>query len=429
LDSGNGVKLMGQYSKEYLDDIRVRVAVSKILGQTHKLEKEGREWRAVDDKSLTVNDEKKIWWDHSKNVGGDIFKWIELTQGLSFAEAVEECAKIAGVQLPGANGAARANGHAKEEKPVDLKGRKIIKTYDYTDAGGDLLYQVVRFEPKGFAQRRRPRGDYDDPADREGWIWNLHGVEHGLYRLVELCELAGPDDLIFLPEGEKDVDTLFNFGLAATTNSGGARHWRADHAETFRDRDVVVLVDHDETGRERGKTIAKTLNGIARSVRVIDIAAATWPGAPKGADVTDWLKAREGTVDELLEVVRTTPEWKAEGANDKAWPGPDMRLVNDDRPPAPRLTDAALPAGWGAWIVAEAAARALSPRLCRRRADRRCVRLDRQRAPCRPHGHLERADACVVRADRGAEQRQDPRPAADPRRQSQVGARSRTGLA
>ena len=40
------------------------------------------------------------------------------------------------------------------------------------------------------------------------------------------------------------------------------------------------------------------------------------------------------------------------------WPAPDMRLINDDRPPAPALDDDALPAGWEAWITAEAEARA-----------------------------------------------------------------------
>jgi hypothetical protein len=40
------------------------------------------------------------------------------------------------------------------------------------------------------------------------------------------------------------------------------------------------------------------------------------------------------------------------------WPEPDMRLISDDRPSAPVLDDDALPAGWGAWITAEAAARA-----------------------------------------------------------------------
>jgi hypothetical protein len=40
------------------------------------------------------------------------------------------------------------------------------------------------------------------------------------------------------------------------------------------------------------------------------------------------------------------------------WAEPDMRLVSDDRPPAPTLYNDALPAGWEAWIIAEAAARA-----------------------------------------------------------------------
>jgi hypothetical protein len=40
-----------------------------------------------------------------------------------------------------------------------------------------------------------------------------------------------------------------------------------------------------------------------------------------------------------------------------AWPLPDRRLVDDDRPPAPKLKDDALPVGWDRWIEAEADAR------------------------------------------------------------------------
>jgi 5S rRNA maturation endonuclease (ribonuclease M5) len=304
---------VARFTDDLLSEIKDALSVSALVSRTHKLKKDGKDFRAIDDNSLTVSDAKQIWWDQSKNRGGTIFEWIRETQGLSFDQAVEECAKIAGVRLPGSDSrSSRGNGTVhhtdKNESAATKKGsRRIAKTYDYTDAEGSLLYQVVRFEPKGFAQRRRSRGADDDPADGDGWIWNLHGVEHGLYRLVEFRELAGQDDLVYLPEGEKDVDTLFAMGLAATTNSGGARNWRADHAELFRDRDVVVLVDHDDAGKERGKTIATTLTGIARSVRVVDIAAATWPGAPKGADITDWTKSREGTIDELLEVVKATP--------------------------------------------------------------------------------------------------------------------------
>jgi len=55
------------------------------------------------------------------------------------------------------------------------------------------------------------------------------------------------------------------------------------------------------------------------------------------------------TVDLRLAVTRA--------AGEVPWPEPDMRLVEDDRAPAPVLEDDALPAGWGGWIAAEAAAR------------------------------------------------------------------------
>jgi len=62
------------------------------------------------------------------------------------------------------------------------------------------------------------------------------------------------------------------------------------------------------------------------------------------------------------------------------WPETEMRLVEDDRAPAPPLEDDMLPAGWGAWITDEATARpphssgthATSPRLLHGSSRRIC---------------------------------------------------------
>ncbi len=43
---------------------------------------------------------------------------------------------------------------------------KIVATYDYPDADGKLLFQVVRFEPKDFRQRK------PDATAVDGWRWN-----------------------------------------------------------------------------------------------------------------------------------------------------------------------------------------------------------------------------------------------------------------
>lgn len=63
-------------------------------------------------------------------------------------------------------------------------GRRVVGEYDYCDEERQLLFQVVRFEPKDFRQRR--------PYGKGGWHWNLNGIWRVLYRLPEvLANAAG----------------------------------------------------------------------------------------------------------------------------------------------------------------------------------------------------------------------------------------------
>jgi len=57
---------------------------------------------------------------------------------------------------------------------------KIIDAYHYTDKQGVVLYEVLRYEPKGFRQRR--------PDGKGGHIWNLDGVRRVPYRWPELAK-------------------------------------------------------------------------------------------------------------------------------------------------------------------------------------------------------------------------------------------------
>jgi DNA primase len=147
--------------------------------------------------------------------------------------------------------------------------RRIHATYDYTDENGDLLYQTVRYEPKGFAQRR--------PNGRGGWVWKK-GPRQVLYHLREVLQAP----IVFVVEGEKDVETLRGRGFVATTNAGGATaRWLPQYTEALRGREVILIPDNDAPGRKRVLDIARALLGNAQRLVVLEL-----EGGSK--DVTDW---------------------------------------------------------------------------------------------------------------------------------------------
>lgn len=83
--------------------------------------------------------------------------------------------------------------------------KKIIATYPYFDSQDNLLYQVVRTEPKGFFQRR--------PDGKGGWINKIEGVPRVLYRQNEVIKTIKEDQTIFITEGEKDVHNMLRHNL------------------------------------------------------------------------------------------------------------------------------------------------------------------------------------------------------------------------
>jgi len=155
--------------------------------------------------------------------------------------------------------------------PWEEKKSHIVKTYDYTDAEGDLLFQVCRMDPKDFRQRR--------PNGNGGWVWNLKGIDPVLYRLPDVQKAK---ELIIV-EGEKDTDTIKELGFDATTSPMGAKKWRDTYNEALKGKDVVLIPDKDNEGREHMTQVAISLNGTAKSLKWIEL-----PDLPSKGDVSDW---------------------------------------------------------------------------------------------------------------------------------------------
>src|SRR6201998_4182380 len=95
-----------RFTPEFLDELRARLPVSEVVGKRVKLKKAGREWRGLSPfqqektPSFFVNDQKQAWFDFSSGLNGNIFDFVMKTEGVSFPEAVERLASMAGVPLP-----------------------------------------------------------------------------------------------------------------------------------------------------------------------------------------------------------------------------------------------------------------------------------------------------------------------------------------
>ncbi|MBV9560834.1 MAG: DNA primase [Bradyrhizobium sp.] len=95
-----------RFTPQLLDEIRARLPVSEVVGQRVKLKRAGREWKGLSPfqqektPSFTVNDQKGFYHDFSSGKHGTIFDFVMETEGVSFPEAVEKLAAMAGVALP-----------------------------------------------------------------------------------------------------------------------------------------------------------------------------------------------------------------------------------------------------------------------------------------------------------------------------------------
>jgi hypothetical protein len=193
------------------------------------------------------------------------------------------------------------------ESPQPTRKSIIDRVYDYVDADGALRYQVVRYSPKGFSQRR--------PDGRGGWISDLKGVERLPYRLPELLKGVAGDDWVFVVEGEKDVDCLASKGLVSTCNSGGAGKFPFSHASFFSGAQVAILPDNDQPGHQQAEQVASILQRSAREVRIVEL-----PGLGHQEDVSDWFN-KGGTVDELVRLISEAGTWSPAGETPAAADG------------------------------------------------------------------------------------------------------------
>jgi len=164
-----------------------------------------------------------------------------------------------------------------------------IAVYDYMDADGRLIYQVCRYANKHFVQRR------PHPTKHGKWIYDLKECKPLPYRLRELKAAA----VVAITEGEEDVKSILSMDLtdggfcpiAATTRSGGVGQWTADQLEHLRGKQVLLVGDNDDPGRDYMHAMRESLDGIAESVSRVTL-------PPEYKDISEYLKVH--SADEFI---------------------------------------------------------------------------------------------------------------------------------
>ncbi len=146
-----------RYGEGLLEEIRRRTDLVALVGRRVKLVRKGRvmwgccPFHAEKSPSFKVENERRLYKCFGCGKGGDAFKWLTETEGLSFPEAVEKLAAEVGVELP---------KWSPEDEEREQKKKSL---YDVVELAAKF-YEAQLFEPAGREAREYLKGRGLDSA-------------------------------------------------------------------------------------------------------------------------------------------------------------------------------------------------------------------------------------------------------------------------
>lgn len=197
------------YPPQFLDELRARVSVSEQVGHKVRLVRRGREHSGLcpfhNEKtpSFTVNDEKGFYHCFGCGAHGDVISFAMESEGLSFPEAIEKLAGLAGLEVPRATPEERAR-EARRATLYDVV-EHACAWFEAQLRSADGREGLAYLKSRGYSDEiiaRYRLGYAPDGRGRLTAALKGHGIEPA--QLVE----AG---LIKLPEGGGEPrDYFFN---------------------------------------------------------------------------------------------------------------------------------------------------------------------------------------------------------------------------
>lgn len=200
-----------------------------------------------------------------------------------------------------------------QDLAIDLSNVRLPKVYlsrpythnnaesdDYVSFNGDYAFTKIRLEGKKllYGILKDDRFSYGLPRNTpRKSLKAIYGSVKALNKAVTEGEI------IFLPEGEKDVDTLVKHGYTAFTY-GGCGDWQVAFADLVKNANVIILADNDRPGTTVANAILKDIQPVAKSAKIV----IPVPHVSK-ADITDYFNAghSKAEFEQLINTDTTEP--------------------------------------------------------------------------------------------------------------------------
>lgn len=176
---------------------------------------------------------------------------------------------------------------ATPKQPKAKKTRIGSRIHLYTDKTGVILARktITKYSDGS----KSPFWSLYHP-DTHTFSNGLKGLQMPLYHADRIHNSQGT---VYFVEGEKDVETMENcYGVTATStpNGGGQTSWNTLYNEDLSGRDIIILTDNDPSGENYGRTVAKNVSKIAKSVKIIPTKS-FWDDCPEKGDISDAIEA------------------------------------------------------------------------------------------------------------------------------------------
>lgn len=219
--------MAGRIPQHFIDDLLARINIIDVLdGRVQKLKRTGKNFSGLcpfhkeKTPSFTANQEKQFYYCFGCGAGGNALGFMMEYENLNFPEAVEELAKIAGMDVP------REDSPQQREKDLRLK-----QLYDLLEQACEFYEEQLRTH-----ENKTDAVNYLKSRGLNGQAAKAFGIGYAP---------SGWDNLIQkLSQDEKQLALLEEAGMVIHNEERDSRYDR------FRNRIMFPIRD------QRGRTIA-----------------------------------------------------------------------------------------------------------------------------------------------------------------------------